>query len=111
MDAQNDISNWIASIPKITRWWFFAFFLIPLATRLGLVSPIHLVLFSEQVFSGFQVSEKQGLAVSSVLGWDLLFARGGTRLVVSYIMWPVFGRVDISCEVKSLLPSNLFLQT
>ena len=86
MDAQNDISNWIASIPKITRWWFFAFFLIPLATRLGLVSYKHLILYSEQVFSEFQVSEKQGLAVSSVLGWDLLFARRGTRLVVSCIM-------------------------
>jgi len=58
MDAQNDISNWIASIPKITRWWFFAFFLIPLATRLGLISPVYLVLFSDQVFSGFQVSGK-----------------------------------------------------
>ena len=56
MDAQNDLTNWISSIPKITRWWFFAFFIVPLTTRLGLLDPMSLVLISEPIFSGFQVS-------------------------------------------------------
>lgn len=55
MDAQTDLSNWVASIPKITRWWFFAFFILPLTTRLGLLNPMYLVLLPEPALSGFQV--------------------------------------------------------
>ena len=56
MDPQNDISNWISGIPKITRYWFFAFFAIPLSTRLGLINPMYLVLMPEPLFYKFQVS-------------------------------------------------------
>lgn len=56
MDAQTDISNWIASIPKITRWWFFSFFIIPLTTRLGLLDPMSLVMFPDMALGRFQVS-------------------------------------------------------
>lgn len=55
MDPQNDISNWISSIPKITRYWFFAFFAIPLSTRLGLINPMYLVLLPEPLFFQFQI--------------------------------------------------------
>ena len=55
MDAQTDIANWVASIPKITRWWFFAFFFLPLTTRLGLLDPMYLVLFPDQALTRFQV--------------------------------------------------------
>lgn len=55
MDAQNDLSAWISSIPKVTKWWFFSFFLLPLTTRLGLISPMNLLLFSELVFTRFEV--------------------------------------------------------
>jgi hypothetical protein len=54
MDAQNDISNWISSIPKVTKFWFFAYFLVPLTTRLGLISPISLILTGDALFK-FQV--------------------------------------------------------
>ena len=55
MDAQNDITAWISSIPKVTKYWFFSFFALPLTTRLGIISPFHLILSSELVFSHFQV--------------------------------------------------------
>ena len=58
MDAQNDISNWISSIPKITRFWFFSFFAVPLTTRLGLIDPMTIIMLPELVFSNFQVSNK-----------------------------------------------------
>ena len=59
MDAQNDLTTWVSSIPKITRWWFFSFFIVPLTTRLGLLDPMSLVLVSEFVFSKFQVCPLQ----------------------------------------------------
>ena len=55
MDAQNDLSAWISSIPKVTKYWFFSFFLLPLTTRLGLISPFSLLLYSEAVIYKFQV--------------------------------------------------------
>ena len=57
MDPQNDISNWISGIPKITRYWFFAFFAIPLSTRLGLINPMYLILQAEPLFYKFQVPQ------------------------------------------------------
>ena len=60
MDAQNDISAWISGIPMITKYWFFAYFLVPLTTRLGLISPISLVLFSDAVLYKFEVTGHWG---------------------------------------------------
>ena len=51
-----DIGNWVSSIPKVTRYWFFSFFILPLTTRLGLLDPNNLVLLSGKVIGGFQVS-------------------------------------------------------
>ena len=56
MNAGNDLSAWVASIPLVTKWWFFSFFVVPLTTRLGLINPMNLLLFSDMVFSRFEVS-------------------------------------------------------
>jgi derlin-1 len=50
-----DIGTWISSIPKVTRYWFFSFFILPLTTRLGLINPANLVLVPNSVISGFQI--------------------------------------------------------
>lgn len=50
-----DIGNWVSGIPVVTRYWFFSFFILPLTTRLGLIDPINLVLFSNKVIGGFQI--------------------------------------------------------
>lgn len=39
----------------ITKYWFFSYFLVPLTTRLGLISPINLLLFSDAVLYKFEV--------------------------------------------------------
>lgn len=51
-----DIGTWVSGIPKVTRYWFFSFFILPLTTRLGLIDPNNLVLLSNKVIGGFQVS-------------------------------------------------------
>lgn len=84
MDAQNDISNWISSIPKITRFWFFSFFAVPLTTRLGLIDPMTLIMLPELVFSNFQVSNKPwpALVVSRDRERDYIHARSDLACVV-----------------------------
>ena len=66
MDAQNDLSNWIAGIPKITKWWFFSFFVVPVTTRLGLISPIYLLLLPESVIYRFEASVPKTLLASNM---------------------------------------------
>lgn len=56
-NMDGDIGAWISSIPKVTRYWFFSFFILPLTTRLGLINPVHLILVPEQAIRGFQVKQ------------------------------------------------------
>lgn len=72
MDAQNDLSAWISSIPMITKYWFFSYFLVPLTTRLGLISPINLLLFSDAVFYKFEVAIKSEILKSYLFHFPLL---------------------------------------
>lgn len=55
MSASNDLGQWYKSIPLITRAWFTASIVVPLATRLGLVRAQNLVLFIQPVLKNFQV--------------------------------------------------------
>lgn len=55
MSASNEIGQWYKSIPPITRVWFTASIVVPLAARFGLVSPVHLVLFVRPIVENFQV--------------------------------------------------------
>ena len=57
MSASNDIGQWYKSIPPITRVWFTAAIAVPLAARLGIVSPVHLVLFIKPIVQNFQVKQ------------------------------------------------------
>ena len=55
MSASNDLGQWYKSIPPITRTWFTASVVVPLAARLGIVRAQHLVLFTQAVLKNFQV--------------------------------------------------------
>ena len=55
MSASNDLGQWYKSIPPITRSWFTASIIVPVATRLGLVRAQNLVLFVQPVVKNFQV--------------------------------------------------------
>ena len=55
MSASNDLGQLFKSIPPITRTWFSASIIVPVAARLGLVRPQNLVLFIEPIVRQFQV--------------------------------------------------------
>lgn len=55
MSASNDLGQWYKSIPPITRTWFTASIIVPVATRLGLVRAQNLILFVQPVLKNFQV--------------------------------------------------------
>uniref|UniRef100_A0A3Q3BH15 Derlin n=1 Tax=Kryptolebias marmoratus TaxID=37003 RepID=A0A3Q3BH15_KRYMA len=51
----SDIGEWFRSIPLITRYWFAASIAVPFIGKLGLIDFRNLMLFSELVFSRFQI--------------------------------------------------------
>jgi hypothetical protein len=55
MSVRNDLGQWFNSIPPITRTWFTGSVIVPVAARLGLVRPQHLVLFVKPIFKNLQV--------------------------------------------------------
>jgi derlin-1 len=55
MSASNDLGQWYKSIPPITRTWFTASVIVPVAARLGIVQPQNLVLFVKPIINNFQV--------------------------------------------------------
>lgn len=55
MAASNDLGQWYKSIPLVTRAWFTSAAAVPLAARLGLVSPMSLILDIGLVIRRFQV--------------------------------------------------------
>lgn len=55
MSVSNDLGQWYKSIPPITRAWFSASIVVPVAARLGIVRPQQLVLFVKPIFQNFQV--------------------------------------------------------
>ena len=65
MSASNDLGQWYKSIPKITRVWFTASIILPVAVRLGLVRAQNLVLFVSPIVKQFQVCFLTHLAHSS----------------------------------------------
>ncbi|XP_078482218.1 derlin-1-like [Ciona intestinalis] len=53
--SQNDLGDWYRGIPKITRYWFTAAVVVPLAAKFGVVSGGWLVLDYFQFFHNFQI--------------------------------------------------------
>lgn len=55
MSVSNDIGQWYKNIPPITRTWFSASVVVPVAARLGLVRPQNLILLIDPIVSNFQI--------------------------------------------------------
>lgn len=51
----SDLGDWFKSVPFITRYWFGGSIAVPLIGKLGLISPVYLVLWPEAFFHRFQV--------------------------------------------------------
>ena len=77
----SDIGDWFKSIPAITRYWFAGSIAVPLIGKLGLISPMYLVLWPKDFFHKFQVSVQQHLCMTVGLSCCLLAKR--ERLAIS----------------------------
>lgn len=53
--AQNDLAQWYHSIPQITKYWFTADVVLPLASRMGLIDGNNLVLVPELIWKRFHI--------------------------------------------------------
>ncbi|CAH1780366.1 unnamed protein product [Owenia fusiformis] len=53
--AQSDIGDWYRGIPQITRYWFTASVVFPLAGKIGLFAPLTMILKYEWVVHHFQI--------------------------------------------------------
>ena len=53
--ASNDFGDWYRGIPQVSRYWFTASVVVPLIGKLGLVSPLTMILHWEMFAYHFQV--------------------------------------------------------
>ncbi|KAI4891215.1 hypothetical protein NFI96_033049 [Prochilodus magdalenae] len=51
----SDLGDWFKSVPFITRYWFAGSIAVPLIGKLGLISPVYLVLWPEAFIHKFQI--------------------------------------------------------
>jgi Derlin-1 len=51
----NDISDWFKSIPLVSRYWFSACIILPLLGRIGLLSPMYMILLWDKFVYSFQL--------------------------------------------------------
>ena len=56
--ASNDIGDWYRSIPQISRYWFTGSVVLPLIGKLGLVTPMSMVLLFDKIIYEFNVSKQ-----------------------------------------------------
>ncbi|CAF1460897.1 unnamed protein product [Adineta steineri] len=53
MSGSNDLGQWYKSIPPITRVWFTASIVVPLAVVLQIVDPLHFILYGNSIIKYF----------------------------------------------------------
>lgn len=55
MAAQNQFADWYNSIPQLTKYWFTADVVLPMAARLGLIDLNNLILVPSLVWENFHI--------------------------------------------------------
>lgn len=53
--AQNDLAQWYHSIPQITKYWFTADVVLPLASRMGLIDGNNLIMSWDLIWNRFHI--------------------------------------------------------
>lgn len=86
----SDISAWYNGIPKITRWWFTACVVIPLAARFGVISGYWLILDWGKFFSQFQIWR----AVTCALYYPVTPQTGFHYLITLYFLYSYSSRLE-----------------
>ncbi|XP_026863014.2 derlin-1 [Electrophorus electricus] len=86
----SDIGDWFKSIPFITRYWFTGSIVVPLIGKLGLISPVYLVLWPEAFFHKFQIWRP----ISSTLYFPVGPGTGFLYLVNLYFLYQYSTRLE-----------------
>uniref|UniRef100_A0A3B3QUC6 Derlin n=1 Tax=Paramormyrops kingsleyae TaxID=1676925 RepID=A0A3B3QUC6_9TELE len=86
----SDIGDWFKSIPFITRYWFAGSIVVPLIGKLGLISPVYLVLWPENFLHKFQIWRP----VTSTLYFPVGPGTGFLYLVNLYFLYQYSTRLE-----------------
>uniref|UniRef100_A0A3B1JNP2 Derlin n=1 Tax=Astyanax mexicanus TaxID=7994 RepID=A0A3B1JNP2_ASTMX len=86
----SDIGDWFKSVPFITRYWFAGSIAVPLIGKLGLISPVFLVLWPEAFFHKFQIWRP----ITSTLYFPVGPGTGFLYLVNLYFLYQYSSRLE-----------------
>ncbi|KAG2467246.1 DERL1 protein, partial [Polypterus senegalus] len=86
----SDIGDWFKSIPFITRYWFAGSIIVPLIGKLGLISPVNLVLWPDNFLYKFQIWRP----ISSTLYFPVGPGTGFLYLVNLYFLYQYSSRLE-----------------
>ncbi|RXM34133.1 Derlin-1, partial [Acipenser ruthenus] len=86
----SDIGDWFKSIPFITRYWFAGSILVPLIGKLGIISPVYLVLWPDAFINKFQIWRP----ISSTLYFPVGPGTGFLYLVNLYFLYQYSTRLE-----------------
>ncbi|XP_059363849.1 derlin-1-like [Carassius carassius] len=86
----SDIGDWFKNIPFITRYWFAGSIAVPLIGKLGLISPVYLVLWPEAFFHKFQIWRP----ISGTLYFPVGPGTGFLYLVNLYFLYQYSSRLE-----------------
>lgn len=89
--ATNDIGDWFRSIPQITRYWFSASIALPLVGKIGLVSPMSMILDSDLLFKRFQIWRP----ITSLLYYPIMPQTGFRYLMNLYLLYNYSTRLEV----------------
>ncbi|KAK7505872.1 hypothetical protein BaRGS_00003143 [Batillaria attramentaria] len=88
--ASNDIGDWYRGIPQITRYWFTGSVVVPIASRLGLLNPMWLILTLEHFIYKFQIWRP----VTAALFYPISGPRGFHYLMNLYFLYSYSTRLE-----------------
>lgn len=88
--ASNDIGDWYRGIPQITRYWFTGAVVVPIASRIGLLNPMWLILTFEHFIYKFQLWRP----VTAALFYPISGPRGFHYLMNLYFLYSYSTRLE-----------------
>ncbi|ESO82769.1 hypothetical protein LOTGIDRAFT_205920 [Lottia gigantea] len=88
--ASNDIGDWFRSIPPITKYWFTGSIVLPLAGRIGLFSPMWMILHFQSFIYKFQFWRP----LTAVLYYPIAGPKGFHYLINLYFLYSYSTRLE-----------------
>lgn len=86
----SDIGSWYHGIPQITRWWFTACVVVPLAARFGIVNGMWFILDWDLFFGKFQIWR----AVTCAIYYPVTPQTGFHYLITLYFLYSYSSRLE-----------------